>query len=117
MSWWWQSSDKDDEDDDDVDDDDIDINTVDVEDDDDGGDGDDGDDGDGNGDHHGYEYCGGPFVYKKLPWGFFDNYDDDFPSKWPAFSKTHMKKLKHGTKTWPDFHELIAHVLISQCCF
>ena len=32
----------------------------------------DGDDGDGN---------GGPFVYEKLPGGFFDNYDDDFPSK------------------------------------
>ena len=31
-----------------------------------------GDDGDGK---------GGPFVYTKLPGGFFDNYDDDFPSK------------------------------------
>ena len=47
---------------------------------DDGGDGGD-DDGDGNSEYHDDEYCGGPFVYEKLPGGFFDNYDDDFPSK------------------------------------
>ena len=51
---------------------------------DDGGDGGD-DDGDGNSEYHDDEYCGGPFVYEKLPWGFFGNDDDDFPSKWPAF--------------------------------
>ena len=61
---------------------------------DDGGD----DDGDGNSEYHDDEYCCGPFVYEKLPWGFFGNDDDDFPSKWPAFFEDEHENINTEQK-------------------